>query len=85
MSDTVLVIRLHPVSGEVVSIIGRDFPGKAEALEAVAQAVDEHRCLILTQARYDREAGESGLVVNVANVVSVQVSTTDSATTGQYL
>jgi hypothetical protein len=39
----------------------------------------------LIQARYNREAGENGVVVNLANVVSVRVSKTDSATTGQYL
>ena len=31
---------------------------------------------------HDREDGESGVVVNLANVVSVRVSKTDSATTG---
>jgi hypothetical protein len=85
VSDNVLVIRLRPVSGEDVSVISRDFAGEAEALEAIAHALDERRCLVLTQARYDREAGENGLVVNLANVVSVHVSKTDSATTGQYL
>jgi hypothetical protein len=39
----------------------------------------------LTQARYDREADEIGVVMNLANVVSVRVSKTDSAATGQYL
>jgi hypothetical protein len=47
--------------------------------------VDERRSLVLVRARYNREAGESGVVVNLANVVSVRVSKTDSATTGQYL
>jgi len=85
VSDNVLVIRLHPVSGEDVSVISRDFAGEAEALGAIARALDERRSLVLTQARYDRDARENGLIVNLANVVTVQVSKADSATTGQYL
>jgi len=85
VSAKALAIRLHPVSGEDVSVISRDFAGEAEALTAIARAVDERRSLVLTQARYDREAKENGLVVNLANVVTVQVSVADSATTGQYL
>ena len=85
MSDSLLVIRLHPVSGEDVSVISRDFAGEAEALAAIARALDERRSLVLTQARFDRDARENGVVVNLANVVSVQVYKTDSATTGQYL
>lgn len=85
MPDSVLVIRLHPVSGEDVSVISRDFAGEAEALAAIARALDERRSLVLTQARYDRGARENGVVVNLANVVSVQVYKTDSGTTGQYL
>ena len=83
--DNVLVIRLHPVGGEDVSVISRDFAGEVEAVQAIARALDERRSLVLTQARYDREAGENAVVVNLANVVSVRVSKTDSATTGQYL
>jgi hypothetical protein len=67
------------------SLISKDFGGEGEALEAIARALDERRSLVLTQARYDREAGENGVVINLANVVSVRVSKTDSATTGQYL
>ncbi|HEX2419666.1 MAG TPA: hypothetical protein VHJ83_16320 [Micromonosporaceae bacterium] len=86
MADNVeLVMRFHLMAGEDVSVLSKDFGGEAEALEKVARAVDEQRSLVLTRARYDREAGESGVVVNLANVVSVQVSKTDSATTGQYL
>lgn len=85
MSDNALVIRLHPVSGEDVSVISRDFPGEAEALAAIARALDERRSLVLTQARYDRDASENGVIVNLANVVSVRVYKTDSGTTGQYL
>jgi hypothetical protein len=39
----------------------------------------------LTQARYGREGGRSGVIINLANVVSVRVSKTDSAATGQYM
>ena len=39
----------------------------------------------LTQARYDRDAAENGVVINLANVVSVRVSKADGAATGQYL
>jgi hypothetical protein len=80
-----LVMRFHPAAGEDVSVMTKDFGGEAEALEKIARAVDERRSLVLTRARYDREAGESGVVVNLANVVSVRVSKNDSATTGQYL
>jgi len=59
-----------------------DFGGEREALEAIAHAVDERRGLVLTHARHDREADENGVVINLANVVSVQVSTTDNAPPG---
>jgi hypothetical protein len=85
VSDNALIIQLHPVGGEDVSVISRDFAGEADALQAIAGALDERRSLILTQARYNREAGENAVVINLANVVSVRVSKTDSATTGQYL
>ena len=86
MADNVeVVMRFHPVGGEDVSLLSKDFADEAQALEAVARALDERRALVLAQARYNREAGESGMVINLANVVSVRVSTTDSATTGQYL
>ena len=86
MADNVeLVMRFHLVAGEDVSVMSKDFGGETEALEKVARAVDERRSLVLTKARYDREVGESGVVINLANVVSVQVSKTDSAKTGQYL
>ena len=60
-------------------------PGEREALEAVARALDERRSLVLINARYDREADENGVIINLANVVSVRVSKTASAATGQYL
>jgi hypothetical protein len=86
MVDNVeLIIRFHPVGGEDVSVLSADFGGEAEALEAITRALDERRSLVLVRARYNREAGESGVVVNLANVVSVRVSKTDSDATGQYL
>ena len=83
--NIVLIMRFHPVGGEDVSVVSEDFGGEREALEAVAQALDERRSLVLTQARYDREADQSGVIINLANVVSVRVSKTDSAATGQYM
>jgi hypothetical protein len=80
-----LIIRFHPVGGEDVSVMSTDFGGEAEALEAISRALDERRSLVLARARYNREAAENGVVVNLANVVSVRVSKTDSDTAGQYL
>jgi len=86
LADNVeLVMRFHPVGGEDVSLLSKDFAGEAQALDAIARALHERRGLVLAQARYNREAGESGMVINLANVVSVRVSSTDSDTTGQYL
>ena len=85
MDNIELIVRIHPVGGEDISLISTDFGGEAEALEAIARALDERRSLILTRARYNREAGENGVIVNLANVVSVWVSMTDSKSTGQYL
>jgi hypothetical protein len=82
--NIVLVMRFHPVGGEDVSVMCADFGGEREALEAVARALDERRGLVLTRARYDRETDE-GVIINLANVVSVRVSKTGSAATGQYL
>jgi len=83
--NTVLIMRFHPVGGEDVSVVTEDYGGEREALEAIAQALNDRRSLVLTQARYDREAGHSGVIINLANVVSVRVSKTDSAATGQYM
>jgi hypothetical protein len=83
--NVVLIMRFHPVGGEDVSVISGDFSGEGEALAAIARALDERRSLVLTHARYDREADENGVVINLANVVSVRVAKTDSAATGQYL
>jgi hypothetical protein len=78
-------MRFHPVAGKDVSVVSKDFGGEGEALEAIAHALNERRSLVLTRARYNREDGETGVVINLANVVSVRVSKTDSAATGQYL
>ena len=86
MADNIeLIMRFHPVGGEDVSLISADFGDEAEALKAIAQALNERRGLILARARYNRETAENGMVVNLANVVSVRVSKTDSDATGQYL
>jgi hypothetical protein len=83
--NVVLILRFHPVGGEDVSVVCADFAGEREALEAIARALDERRSLVLTRARYDREAAENGVIINLANVVSVRLSKTDRAATGQYL
>jgi hypothetical protein len=82
-----LIMRFHPVGGEDVSLLSADFAGPEEALEAIARALDERRGLILTHARYNRETSENIVIINLANVVAVRVSTTDSETlgSGQYL
>jgi hypothetical protein len=65
-------------------VVSEDFGGEHEALEAIARALDEQRSLVLTQAIYDRQAAQTGVIINLANVVSVRVSKTDGAATGQY-
>ncbi len=86
MADNIeLIMRFHPVGGEDVSLISADFGGEAEALETIARALDQRRSLVSTHARYNRETGENGMVINLANVVSVRVSKTDSDASGQYL
>jgi hypothetical protein len=78
-------MRFHPVGGEDVSLLSVDFDDEAQALAAIARALDDRRSLVLHQARYNREAGQTGVVINLANMVSVRVSKIDSDTTGQYL
>ncbi|GIE94886.1 hypothetical protein [Paractinoplanes rishiriensis] len=86
MSDNPeMIIRFHPVGGEDVAVLTSDFPGRDEAIEAIARALDERRALILTRARYNREGDENAVLVNLANVVSVRVARQDSATSGHYL
>jgi hypothetical protein len=86
VSDNVkLFIRFRSVGGEDISVTSTDFGGEGDALETIAHALNEQRSLVLAHARYDREVGENGVVINLANVVSVRVSSTDSAATGQYL
>ncbi|MFG2006739.1 hypothetical protein ACGFNU_47100 [Spirillospora sp. NPDC048911] len=86
MPDTnELIMRFHPVAGEDLTVSTTDFDTPAQALHAITQALDEHRSLSLTQARYNREPDLNAVVINLDNVVSVRVTSTDSATTGQYL
>ena len=80
-----LIIRFHPVGGDDVTVATTDFDEPAQALEAITHALDEHRSLSLTQARYNREPDTNSVIINLANVVSVRVSSRDSAATGQYL
>jgi hypothetical protein len=83
--NIVLIMRFHPVGGEDVSVVCAYFTGEHEALEAVASALDERRSLVLPHARYDRQADENGVIINLANVVSLRLSRTDSAAAGQYM
>lgn len=86
MADNIeLIMRFHPLGGEDLLVLSADFGGPEEALEAIARALDGRRGLVLTHARYDREANENGVVINLTNVVSAQVSKADSDTTGHYL
>jgi hypothetical protein len=80
-----LVIRFHPVGGEDVSLLSADFGGPEQALAAIVRALDERRSLVLTHARDNREVGENGVVINLANVVSVRVSTAAGEPMGPYL
>jgi hypothetical protein len=83
--NAVLILRFHPVSGEDVTVTCTDFSGERAAIEAIARALDERRSLVLTHARHDHEADDNGVIINLANVVSVQVLKTVGAATGQYL
>jgi hypothetical protein len=80
-----LIVRFHPVGGEDISLLTTDFDTPQHALDAIARALDERRSLVLTSARYNREATQNAVVVNLANVVSIRVARSDSQTTGQYL
>ncbi|MFI7148080.1 hypothetical protein ACIBO2_24475 [Nonomuraea sp. NPDC050022] len=80
-----IILRFHLMGGEDVSVMSGDFDGEEEAVAAIARALDERRSLVLMRARYDRETDVNGVVINLANVVSVRVSKTDRAEAGQYL
>jgi hypothetical protein len=83
--NIVLIMRFHPLGGEDVSVVCEDFAGEREALEAVARALDERRRLVLTRARYDRQADETWRDHQPGQRVSVLLSKTDTAAAGQYL
>jgi len=86
MPDNVeLIVRFHPVGGEDVSILTADFATVDDALMTISRALDEHRSLILSRAKYNREATENAVVVNLSNVVSVRVGRQDTETAGHYL
>jgi len=86
MPDNVeLIVRFHPVGGEDVSILTTDFATVDDALMTISRALDEHRSLILSRAKYNREATENAVVVNLSNVVSVRVGRQDTETAGHYL
>ncbi len=58
MPDNIgLIMRFHPVGGEDVSVVTEDYGGEREALDAIAQALDDRRSLVLTQARCGIGAG----------------------------
>ena len=83
--NTTLIMLFRLMSGEEITVLCEDFGGERQALEAIAHALDEQRSLVLTRAKVDPDADEHGVVFNLANVVSVRVSKTDSAATGQYM
>jgi hypothetical protein len=82
-----LLIRLHPMNGEDITLVSRDFAGPDEALQMVSSALDGRRSLVLARARYERDDTASGVVINLANVVVIRVSGAEgeAAITGQYL
>jgi len=80
-----LVMRFHPVGGEDVTVVCKDFAGETEAMAAIARALDERRSLVLTQARYNHAEHVDGVVINLANIVSARVSRGEGADSGQYL
>ncbi len=80
-----LVLRFHPVAGEDITVMSRDFADEQEATDTIVRAVDERRSLVLNQARYDRESQVAAVVINTTNLVSVRVGRIDSTDSGQYL
>ncbi len=83
--NTSLIMLFRLMSGEEITVLCEDFGGERQALEAIAHALDEQRSLVLTRAKVDPDADEHGVVFNLANVVSVRVSTTEGTAAGQYL
>jgi len=61
------------------------FAGEREALEGGRPSPGRAAQPGPAHARYDRDADENGVIINLANVVSVRVSKTEGAATGQYL
>ena len=55
MPDNIVLIicAFTRVGVEDVSVVSEEFGGEREALEAVAQALDDRRSLVMIQARYD--------------------------------
>jgi hypothetical protein len=80
-----LVLRFHPVAGEDITVMSRDFADEQEATDTIVRAIDERRSLVLNQARYDREPQVAAVVLNTVNIVSVRVGRIDSTDSGQYL
>lgn len=68
-----------------VAVVSKDFPRETEAIAEIARASDERRSLVLTKARCDRAERVDAAIIDLANVVSVQVSRMDSTDSGQYL
>ena len=72
-------LRLHPVAGDDVSIMSRDFAGEGEVLSVISHALAERRgVVVFAPARYEREVAEHGVVINMANVVFVVVLKTSA-------
>lgn len=80
-----LVLRFHPVAGEDITVMSRDFADEQEATDTIVRAIDDRRSLVLRQARYDRESQVAAVVLNTSNIVSVRVGRIDSTDSGQYL
>lgn len=73
------------MAGEDVTVVSKDFRGETQAIAGIVCASDGRRSLVLTKARYDRAERVDGVIVNLANVVSVRVSCSGSTDGGQCL
>ena len=62
--NIVLIMRFHPVGGKTRR--DRRMSAGSRGAWAIAPAQDERRGLVLTQAKYDREDGQSGVMINLA-------------------